>query len=162
MTIHCSFFSSAVLQLVAISEHTGVQPTMFPTLKASKAIAAGHLARVKMLRQNPRYPSVQVLWAAPGLSTTQRKVHHCLVASFPIVVEVGTRDAHSARRNTSPGVASPTPCCSVHPILATSGFLCIDTSEIYVHILNPQLEPLYHGIYRAPVLAVVHPIYTSC
>jgi hypothetical protein len=44
------------------------------------------------------------------------------------------------RHNTSPGVALPTPSHSVDPLRASSGSLCIDTSEICVHHLNPQLE----------------------
>jgi hypothetical protein len=50
-------------------------------------------------------------------------------------------EAHSARHNASPGVALPTPSRSVDPLRASSGFLVIDTSEICVHHLNPQLEP---------------------
>jgi hypothetical protein len=71
-------------------------------------------------------------------------------------------DAHSAQHNTSPGVALPTPSRSVDPLHASSGFLCIETSEISVHLLNPQLEPAYPGKYRVLLRAVVHPIYTSC
>ena len=65
------------------------------------------------------------------------------------------------RYNTSLGVALPTPSRSVDPLHAISGFLCIDTSEICVHLLYPQLETSYWGKYRAPLCAVVHPIYTS-
>jgi hypothetical protein len=50
-------------------------------------------------------------------------------------------DAHLARQNTSPGVALPTPSHLVNPLCASSGFLCIDISEVCVHYLNPQLEP---------------------
>ena len=71
-------------------------------------------------------------------------------------------DAHSARHNTSLGVALPTPSRSVNPLRASCGFQCIDTSEICVHHLNPQLEPEKPGKYRAPSRAVVHQIYMSC
>jgi len=50
-------------------------------------------------------------------------------------------DAYSARHYTSPGVALLTPRPFVDPLRASSGFLCIDTSEICVHHLNPQLGP---------------------
>ena len=50
-------------------------------------------------------------------------------------------DAHSARHNTSPGIASPTPSGSIDPLSASSDFLFIDTSEICIHLLNLQLEP---------------------
>jgi len=50
-------------------------------------------------------------------------------------------DAHSARYNTSPDVALPTPSRSVDPLRASSGVPCINTSEKCVHLLNPQLEP---------------------
>jgi hypothetical protein len=70
-------------------------------------------------------------------------------------------DPQSARHNTFPGVALRTPSHSVHLRCATSGFLCIDTFEICGHHLNPQLEPEYDGECRAPLRAVVHPIYSS-
>jgi hypothetical protein len=50
-------------------------------------------------------------------------------------------DALSARHNSSLGVVLPTPSCSVNPLRASSGFLCIDSSEICVHLLNPQHQP---------------------
>jgi len=43
LTIHRSFHRSPVIQLVAISGITCVQPRMFPTLKKCKATAAGSL-----------------------------------------------------------------------------------------------------------------------
>jgi len=64
-------------------------------------------------------------------------------------------DAHSAHHNNSPGVALPTSSCSVNPLRASSGFLCIDSFEICIHHLNPQLELEYHGKYRAPLHDVV-------
>ena len=79
-----------------------------------------------------------------------------------IVVAVATGDTDSAHHNISLGVALHTPSRSVNPLRANSGFLCISTSEICVQLLNPQHEPKYHGKYRAPLLAVVRPIYRSC
>jgi hypothetical protein len=54
-------------------------------------------------------------------------------------------DAHSARHNTTFGVAFPTTCPSVDSLHASSGFLSIDTSVICVHHLKPYLELYYHG-----------------
>jgi hypothetical protein len=71
-------------------------------------------------------------------------------------------DAHSACHNSSPGVALPISSCPVDPLCASSGFLCIDKSEIRVYHLNPQLELQYHGKYRAPLRAVDDPIHKSC
>ena len=50
-------------------------------------------------------------------------------------------DDHSVHHNISLGVALPTPSRSVGPLRASSRFLCIDKSEICLHLLNPQLEP---------------------
>jgi len=41
----------------------------------------------------------------------------------------------------SPGVALPTPSHSVGSVSASDGFLCINTSETCLHLLNLQLEP---------------------
>jgi len=71
-------------------------------------------------------------------------------------------DAHLECDNTSPGVALPTLSSSIDPIHASSGFLSIDTCEICVRHLNLQLEPYYHGKYKASLRAVVQPIYMSC
>jgi len=95
----------------------------------------------KFWGRDPSYTSFPVLWWAPGLTSTQRKLHPRFGPWFWIVVAVATGDAHSACHNTSPCVALPTPSHSVDPLRASSGFLCIDISEICVHHLNPQLEP---------------------
>ena len=71
-------------------------------------------------------------------------------------------DAHSVCHNTSPGVALPTPSRFVKPLHASSGFLWIDTSEICVRQLNPELQFQYHAEYRAQLREVVRPIYTPC
>jgi len=71
-------------------------------------------------------------------------------------------DDHSANHNTALADALPTPSCSVGPLRPISGVLCIDKSEMCVHLRNPQLKPQYHGKYTAPLLAVVHLVYTSC
>ena len=60
---------------------------------------------------------------------------------FWILVPVTMGDAHSACQNPSQGIAVPIPSNSVDPIRARSCFMCIDTSQIQVHLLNPQLEP---------------------
>jgi hypothetical protein len=49
-------------------------------------------------------------------------------------------DDHSVHHNISLGVGLPTPSRSVGPRRASSGFLCIDKSEIYVHHLNLDLN----------------------
>jgi hypothetical protein len=69
-------------------------------------------------------------------------------------------DDHSACHNTSLGNALSTRCCYVGSIHTSCGLLCIDTSEICFHLLNPQLEPQYDGKYNAPLNAVVNLIYT--
>jgi len=117
---------------------------------------------VQISRRDPSYQSYQVLWWAPELTSTQRKLHPRSGVWFWIVIAVATGDAHSAHHNTSPGIALPTPSRSVDPLHASSRFLCIDTSVICLHLLNPQLEPWYHVKCRAPLRAVVHAIYTSC
>ena len=68
-------------------------------------------------------------------------------------------DDHSAHHNASLAVALPTPWHSVCPLCPSSGFLFINASEICIHLLNSQLEPEYHGKYRAPMHAIVHPMY---
>jgi hypothetical protein len=100
---------------------------------------------VQILRRIPSFPSLQVLLSAPKLTSTQRKVHPRFRVWFRLVVAVATGDTHSARHNTSPGVALPTPSRSVDPLHASFGFLCIDTSEICVRLLIPQQEPTSQG-----------------
>jgi len=141
LTIHLSFCPSPVLLLVANSGNTCTQPKMFPTLISWKAMAAGSFSHVQIWRRDPSYPRFQVLWWAPGRTSPQEKLHSRLGAWFWTVIAVAMGDAHSARHNTSLGIALPTPSHHVNPLHAGSGFLCIDTSEICVHLLNPQLEP---------------------
>ena len=92
-------------------------------------------------RQDPSYLSFPVLWWAPGLTITQRKLHPRFGAWFWIVIAVATRDAYSARHNTSLGFTLPTPSRSVDPHCTSSGFLCIDTFEMCVPLPHTQLEP---------------------
>jgi len=141
LKIHRWFHASPVLLLVAISGITCGQPTIFPMLTTGKATAMVLFSVVQISRPDPSYPSFQVLWWALGLTSTQRKLHPRFGVWFWMVIAVATRDAHSARYNTSPGVALPTTSRSVNPLRASSGFLCIDTSEICVHQLNPLVEP---------------------
>jgi len=117
---------------------------------------------VQISRRDPSYLSFHVLGWAPGLTRTQQKLHPCSGAWFWIVVAVPSWDNHSVHHNISLGGSIPTPSGSVGPLRASFGFLCIDKSEICIHLLNPPLEPSYHGKYRAPLRAVVHPIYMSC
>jgi hypothetical protein len=69
--------------------------------------------------------------------------------------------AHSARHNTTPRIALPTSNGFFSPLHNSSGFLCIDTLEIYVHVLNPELESWHHCKYRTWLHSVLHQIYTS-
>ena len=140
LTIHCSFLQSPVLLLVDISEITCARLTMFPTLKTCQSTAAGAFLTCTIARWDPSYPSFHILWWAPGLISTHRKLHPCLEGWFWIVVAVDIGDAHSAPHNTYPGIALSTPSHSVSPLRASSGSLCIDTSEICVHLQNPVLE----------------------
>ena len=96
---------------------------------------------VQISSRNPSYPSIQVLWWAPVLTSTQRKLHPHLGACFWLVVAVAMGDTQSGCHNTSPGIALPTPSHYVNPLCTSSAFLCIDTSEICVYLLNPHLEP---------------------
>ena len=114
-----------------------------------------------MLRRDPSHPSFHVLFWAPGLTSTQRKLDPHLGAWAWIVVAAAMGDAYSVCQNTSLGVALPTPSRSVDPLCASSAFLCIDTSEIWIHLLKPQLQPWYHRKCKVPLRAAVHPIYTS-
>jgi hypothetical protein len=57
-----------------------------------------------------------------------------------MVVAVAMGDVHSAHNDISLCIALPTPSRSVDPLHASSGFLCINKSEICIHLLNPQLE----------------------
>jgi hypothetical protein len=50
-------------------------------------------------------------------------------------------DDHSAHDKISLGIDLPTPSRSVGPLRASSGFQCINESEICVHHQNPQVEP---------------------
>jgi len=162
LTIHRSFRPSPGLQVIGISGITCAQPTMFPMLKTCKTTAAGAFLTCTNFPMGSKLPEFHVLWWAPGLTRTRRKLHPRSGAWLRKVVSVATGDDHSAHNNISLGDALPTPSRSVGPLHASSGFLCIDKSEICIHLLNPQLEPWYHGKYRAPLRAVVHPIYTSC
>jgi len=132
LTILYSFHPSPVLQLVAISGITCGQLRMFPTLKTCNATATGAFSPVQISRRDPSYPSFQVLWWAPGLSSIQWNLHPRLGVWLWIVVSAATRDAHSVHHNTSTCVALPTPRRSVDPLHTSSGFLFIDTSEICV------------------------------
>ena len=134
-SVSCLSSSSYLLELRARSRRC------FPRWKFVKQWLPVLVSLVQISRLDPSYPSFPVLWWAPWLTSTQRKLHPRFGVWFWIVVAVARGDAHSARHNTSPGVALPTPSRSVDPLRASSGFLCIDTSEICVHLLNPQLEP---------------------
>jgi hypothetical protein len=162
LKIHRLFLPSLVKLLVAISGSTCAQPTMFPTLETCKATAAGAFSLLQLSRRDPSYPSFQVVWLAPGLISTQRKLHPCYRAWFWMVIAVTMADVHSACYNCSPDIVLPTPSHSIDPLRASPCFLFIDTSEICTHHLNPQLKPYYQSIYRAPLHEVVHPICMSC
>jgi len=100
----------------------------FPHWNFAKQWLAVLFSLVQIARRDPSYPRFQVLWRAPGLTSTQRKLHRGLGAWVWIVVAVVTKDAHSACHNTSRGIALPTPSHSVGPLRASSDILCIDTS----------------------------------
>jgi len=138
--IHRLFRLSTVIQLVAISQITYAQPTMFPMLKSCKERLLVLFSLVQISRRDPSHPRFKVLWWAPGLTMTQRKLHPYVGDSYLIVVAVATENVYSARHNTSQGIGLLTPSCLVNPLNAISGFLCIDTSQICVHHLNPRLE----------------------
>ena len=117
---------------------------------------------VQISRRDTSYSSCPVFWLAPNITSTQRNLNPRFGAWFWIIITVGKRDAHSAHHNTCPGVALSTRSRSIVPLCAKSGILCINKSEICIHLLNPQLAPSYYGKSIAPLHAVVHPIYTSC
>jgi hypothetical protein len=50
-------------------------------------------------------------------------------------------DDHCAQQIISLGVAVQTPSHSVRPLNASSGFLCINKSEIYFQLQKHQLNP---------------------
>jgi hypothetical protein len=54
-------------------------------------------------------------------------------------------DTHSAHHNTSLGVALPPPSRLFDPLHTGCSFHSIDTSEIFVYLLNPHLESLHNG-----------------
>jgi len=58
LTIHRSFRPSPVLLLVAISEITCTQPTIFPTLKTCKATAAGAFLTCTNFETGSKLPEV--------------------------------------------------------------------------------------------------------
>ena len=58
-----------------------------------------------------------------------------------MVVAVTRGDVQSACHNTTLVVALVILSRSVDPLSANSAFLCINTSEICIPHLNPQLEP---------------------
>jgi len=134
----------------------------FPHCKVSKQWLPVLFSLEQISRQDQSYSSLRVLWWAPRLTSTQQKLHPCLGDWFWKVLAVATGDAYSAIHNTSPGVAFPIPSHFVDPLCGSSSFLCIHTPEICVRQSNIQLKLLYHGKSRAPLHAVVHPIYMSC
>jgi len=140
LTIHRSFRPSPVLLLVAISGMTCAQLTIFPTLKTCKATAAGAILSCTNFETGSKLPEFSGIVVSARANLYSTKAPSSFRSLFWIVVAVATEEAHSARHNTSPGVAWPTPSRSVDPLRASSGFLCINTSEICVHHLNPQLE----------------------
>jgi len=140
LTIHRWFRPSPVLQLIAISGIACGQQICFPCWKLRKQRLPVLFSLVKILRWDPSYQSFQVLWWAPGLTSTQRKLHPRLGVWLSIVIAVATGDSHSVCHNTSPGIALPTPSRSIDPLCASSGFLCIDPSGIWVHHWNAQCQ----------------------
>jgi len=141
LTIHRSFRPSPVLVLAAISGIMCAHPTMFPTLKTCKATAAGAFLTCTNFETGSKFPEFSGIVVSAMTNQYSTKAPSSFRSLIWIVVAVATGDGHSARHNTSPGVALPTLSRSVDPLRASSGFLCIDTSEIWVHLLNPQLEP---------------------
>ena len=119
------------------------------------------LSLVQISWWDPSYLSLLLLCWAPGQTKTQRKLHPRFSVWCQIVVVVAMEGIHSVCHTISMGVAVPTPSRPVDLRCARSGFLCIDTSERCVHHPNPQHEPYFYGKYRAPLCAVVNPIYTS-
>jgi len=141
LTIHRAFHPSPVLLLVAISGIMCVQPTMFPALKSCKAMAASAFLTCTNFETGfklPEFSGIVVSVRANQYSTKAPSSYWTLIY---IVIAVTTGDTHSACHNTSPGIALPTPSRSVDPLHASTGFLCIGTSEICVHHVNSQLEP---------------------
>jgi len=163
----CGYWQSIArsVWLLSDNQHVSLEFSVrsrqcYPPWKLAKQLLPVQFSVVQISRRDSSWPRFQVLWCAPGLPNTQRMLHPRSGGGFWIVVVVATGDNHTAHYFTSLGIALPTPSCTVGPLRASSGCLCIDNSEIYVHLRHPQLEPWYHGKYRAPLSAVVHPIYT--
>ena len=141
LTIHCSFRLSPVLLLGDISGIPCLQLTMFPTLNTCKTMAAGAFPTCTNLETGSKLPEFSGIAASARANQYRMKVpswfrrlilnNHCSCH--------GRR--HSERHNTSPGVALPTHSRSDNPLRASSGILCVDRSEICVHLLNHQVEP---------------------
>ena len=117
----------------------------FPYWKLDKLRLPVDFSHVQISRQDPSYPSFQVLWCMPGLTRTQQKLDPRFWAWWWIVLAVSTGDTHSALHNTSLGVMVRLPSHFVEPLCTSFGFQCIDISQICVHLLNPELEPWWHG-----------------
>jgi len=122
-----------------------LQPTIFPTLKTWKTNSCWYVfSLVRSSRRDRMYPSCHVLWSAPGLTSTQRKFHPCWGGRCWIVIAVATMDAHSAHITTSLDFALPNPSRSVGQLCTSSRFLCVDKSQICVHLqtLNMNLNTM--------------------
>jgi hypothetical protein len=82
LTIHRSFHLSPVLPLVAIAGITYVQPTMFPTLRTCKAMAAGAFltsTNVKMGSKLPEFSGIVVSARANQYSTKAQSLFWSLI-----------------------------------------------------------------------------------
>ena len=109
-------------------------------LKTCKVMAAGAVLTCTKFDTGSKLPEFSGIVVSARANQYSTKAPSSFWRLICIVIAVATGDAHSARHDTSPGVASPTPSHSVDPICASFGFLCIGTSEICIHLLNSQLE----------------------
>jgi len=141
LTIHCSFRPSPVLLLVALSGITWAQPTMCLTLKTCIATAASAFLTCTNSETGSKLLEFSGIVVSARDNQYSTQSPSSFGAWFWMLVVVATGDAHSVRHNTSPGIALPTSSHSVDPLCRSSSFLCIDPSEIFVHLLNSQLEP---------------------
>jgi len=162
LTINCSFGSSSALLLAAIAAITCMQLIMLPTLKTCRAMAASSFltgTNFKTGSKLPKFSGSVVSASANHYSTKDPS----LFRSFML----NSRCSCHANRPLStpqhlPGRCLPTHSRSVGPLHVSSGFLCITTCEICIHLRKSQLQLWYNGKCRVPLRAVIHLICISC
>jgi hypothetical protein len=83
LTIHCSFRLSPVVLLVGISGIPCAQPTIFPTLKTCKAMAAGAFLTCTNFETGSKLPEFS------GIVVTARANQYLVLATVPVLDPAG-------------------------------------------------------------------------